>query len=336
VSFAETIQAFDALLAPRGYRLEPTDTRVEFTQPMFAHTVFAIPDVHLCDGLGGDIFMANNQDKPRRLLAIMQSLLDYQHQHPLSSQAIQLGDWFDIWRICGENPRYMAYGAIQNAPLYQQILDLDAQLGLAHVIGNHDAAFLNSLPTRRAAQPNLFRLGFWLSRNVYTMHGHQTDLAPPNESSFDESSVALATAIGRFLPGVTSFEAYVDRQGVLPGIANWLLSLLLDGREDPGPQPRPIDPRPPPGLVRSGKFAQRENVDLLAKLVTKIAALPDSHGRSADVLIVGHSHSPCAAWTEVANKPLFIVDAGGWVYQQANLLIAADDTIAVMNVAPRV
>jgi hypothetical protein len=229
----------------------------------------------------------------------------------------------------------MEYGAIQNSALYQAILDLDAQLGLAHVIGNHDSAFLNSLPTRRVAQPDRFRLGFWLGRSVYTMHGHQNDLTPPNGSSLEESALALATTIGHFLPTVTSFEMYVDRLGVPDGIARWLLGLLLDSREDPGPQHRPKDLRLPPAPVLRGNFEQRENVDVLAQLVSKIGALPESHGRSADVLIVGHSHAPCAAWTTVTGKPLFIVDAGGWVYEQANLLIAAEDTVAVFNVLPR-
>ena len=333
--FAGTVQAFDALLAPLGYALQSTATKVEFKRPMFAHTVFAIPDVHLCDGKGGDIFIASDPEKPKRFAAVLRALLEYQQQHPMSSQAIQLGDWFDIWRIGAGNARSMAYGAIQNAAVYQTILDLDAQLGLAHLIGNHDSAFLNSLPMRRVAQPNLFRLGFWLSQNVYTMHGHQSDFLPPANAGSDAAWVALATSIGRFLPGVTKFEAYVDRLGLLPGIGEWLLSLLLDGRDDPGPQPRSVDQRPAPAVVRSGSFSVRENTAELANLVRKVGAMQESHGRSADVLIVGHSHVPCAAWTDVGGKPLFIVDAGGWVYAQANLLIAADDTIAVFDVVPR-
>jgi hypothetical protein len=44
---------------------------------------------------------------------------------------------------------------------------------------------------------------------------------------------------------------------------------------------------------------------------------------------------PCAAWTDVAGKPLVVIDAGGWVYKQANLLIAAEDTIAVFDVVSK-
>jgi hypothetical protein len=70
----------------------------------------------------------------------------------------------------------------------------------------------------------------------------------------------------------------------------------------------------------------------VASIVTKLGELPESHGRSADVVIVGHSHAPCAAWTDVTKRPIVVVDAGCWVYGQANLLIAAGDTIAVYDV----
>lgn len=329
-NFNDTLATFNALLGRAGYLLRATDVRVTFTTPLFGTPLFAVPDVHLCDGGGGDIFYNSNPDKPRRLQALLQAIFDYMNEHPMSARAVQLGDWFDIWRVSASDPRHMTYGAIENA--YAGILDLDARIGLAHVIGNHDAGFLNSLPGRRVTQPQLFRSGFWLGKNVYALHGHQTDLVPPSGSSFDQTAVALATTIGGFIPGVATFESYVDRLGLGDGVKRWLLDSLLTTREDPGPQARPDDDRPPPANVRSGRFGVRGNVDQLATIAHKVGALPASGGRSADVVIVGHSHTPGASWTECTGKPVVVVDAGAWAYDQANFLIAAEDTIAVYDV----
>jgi len=331
-SFNDTVAAFNGLMAASGYVLRPTSTRVAFKSILFGTPIFALPDVHLCDGGAGDIFLNNNPDKPRKLQAVMQAMFDYMTSQPMSARALQLGDWFDIWRVTGQDPQHMTYGAVQNVEAYRGILDLDARIGLAHLIGNHDAGFLNSLPDRRASQPHLFRSGFWLGRSVYALHGHQTDIVPPIGSSFDEAAVALATTIAGFIPGVATFESYVDRLGFGPGLGRWLRDALLTAREDPGPQARPSDRSPPPPNVRSGQFVVRENVDHLATIAHQVGELPDSGGRSADVVIVGHSHTPSASWTDVTGKPVVVVDAGGWVYDQANLLIAAEDTIAVFDV----
>src|SRR6478609_3938445 len=330
--FNDTVSAFDGLLRPSGYVLRPTNTRVVFKSVLFGTPIFALPDMHLCDGEAGDIFLNNNPDKPRKLQAVMQAMFDYMTSQPMSARALQLGDWFDIWRVAGSNPQHLTYGAVQNAEAYRGILDLDARIGLAHLIGNHDAGFLNALPDRRASQPHLFRSGFWLGSSVYAMHGHQTDIVPPIGASFDEAAVALATTIAGFIPGVTSFESYVDRLGFGPGLGRWLLDSLLNMREDPGPQARPEDRSPPPANVQKGQFVVRENVDHLATIAHHVGMLPGSGGRSADVVIVGHSHTPSASWTDVTGKPIVVVDAGAWVYDLANLLIAAEDTIAVFDV----
>jgi hypothetical protein len=334
-AFAEMVRSLNALLQAHDCRLAPTSTRVVFDSAKFGTPIFAIPDVHLCDGTGGDVFFHGRADKPRRLAAVLRAIYEYQRQHPMSSRVVQLGDWFDLWRLTGTDPRHMSYGAIQNVPAYREILELDAALGLAHVIGNHDAGFLDSLPDRRVAQPHLFRLGFWLGSNVYALHGHQTDIVPPRGAAFDETALHLATVMGRFIPGTSSFEAYLDRMGILPGLARWLLDAVHRVRDDPGPQPRAADPRALPAGVRSGSFMSREHRDQLARIAHQVGTLPESHGRSPEVVIVGHSHAPCAAWSDVTGKPIVLIDAGAWVYEQANLLLAADDTIAVFDVLPR-
>jgi predicted phosphodiesterase len=331
-TFSEVFADVRGRVLARGFDLAETSTKVTFNAPMFDTPILALPDVHLCAGDGGDIFLQGNDERAMKLEAVLSAIGDYLDTHPLSSYALQLGDWFDIWRVCGSDPANVAYGAIQNAAVYQNILALDARLGLPHVIGNHDAAFLRSLPDRRTAQPDFFRLGFWVGRNVYALHGHQTDLAPPAGSSWDQIAVHLATLIGSVAPRITTLEQYIDRLGDGAGIARWLRDSLLGIREDPPAQHRPPDRGRPPDNVRSGEFVVRENVDAFASIVDKVAALPQSQGRSADVVIVGHSHAPCAAWTEITGRPIVVVDAGCWVYGKANLLLAAGDTVAVFDV----
>jgi UDP-2,3-diacylglucosamine pyrophosphatase LpxH len=330
-SFIEVVAELRASLQARNQDLKPTDVSIAFASPIFDTPIIAIPDVHLGAGDDGDIFLQGNVIRAHKLEAVLEATGTYLSRHPLSSYALQLGDWFDIWRVYGANPHDMTYGAIGNADVYQKILDLDARLGLPHIIGNHDAGFLHTLPDRRTGQPELFRLGFWIGHNVYALHGHQTDLSPPIDVSFGALVLHLATLIGAIAPGITNFQEYIDRQQA-PGVATWLRDLVLGIREDPLPSPRPPDIGKPPINVRTGQFVVREGVDTLASIVDKVSALPESHGRRADVLIVGHSHQPCVSWTEITGRPIFVIDTGCWVYGQANLLVAAGDTIAVFDV----
>jgi hypothetical protein len=331
-SFTSVLSDVKNRLENKGYALKETGVQVSFATPCFDTPILAVPDVHLCDGGGGDIFLERDPNRAQKLASVLEVIGEYMDAQPLSCYAVQLGDWFDIWRISGGDPAQMTYGKIQNAAAYQRILQLDADLGLAHVIGNHDAGFLKSLPDRRAGQESLFRLGFWLGKNVYALHGHQHDLAPPEGSTWDETVVHVATVIGGLAPGVTHLQEYIDRLGT-SGIGKWLRDTFLGVRQDPPMPHRPPDNGKAPPNVRSGSFVVRENMDALASIVDKIGSLPASHGRAADVVLVGHSHQPCAAWTEVTGRPIVVVDAGCWVYGQANLLVAAGDTIAVYDVA---
>jgi UDP-2,3-diacylglucosamine pyrophosphatase LpxH len=333
-AFSDVLAGLQASLQARGHRLQATNVSVTFAQPIFEREVVAIPDVHLCAGDGGDIFLENDRSRARKLEAVLEAIREYQLARPTSAYAVQLGDWFDIWRVCGSDPAHMEYGAIQNADVYQRILQLDADLGLLHVVGNHDAGFMHSLPDRRAGQPERFRLGFWLGRNVYALHGHQSDFDPAPGSDFDKMAVYIATVIGSITPLATEIQKYIDRLGEVEGIKRWLGKLLLGIREDPQPPPRTPDNRPLPAALRAGTFVQRDKVDTLIGIVGKVAALPESQQKQkqADVVIVGHSHVPGAAWKDIDGRPVVLVDAGCWVYGQANLLVAAGDTVAVFDV----
>ena len=334
--FNEFVTAFSQSLGSSGYTIRHhapngTPVQVVFSDPIFQTPLIAIPDIHLSDAGPGDIFLSGGADKPKQLAAVLRATLDLLNSHPTSTQAIQLGDWFDVWRTAGGDVRSTYFGPIQNAAVYKEILDLDAQIGLAHVIGNHDASFVRALPDRRVQQPSLFRLGFWLGQSVYAMHGHQTDIAPPVNAASDQFFVAAATTLAEFIPGVSTFEAYIDRFGTGNGIKEWLLSGFGLLRGDPPLQQRPLDPATPPVGVQ-GSFVQREGRDNIAHVVSEVSNLPASHGRAARLVIVGHSHVPCVAFSTASGPPVVIIDAGSWTYDQANILIAAEDTAAVFDV----
>jgi len=332
MTHAELLAAMQALLGP-DFDLQLAqnaqgDVTFTFDRDVVTGPIVAIPDVHLGDGGAGDIFYAGlggTGEKLARLLALfsaVHSLLDAGQ----GARAVQLGDWFDVWRTAGSDVKSMQYGGIQNALVYQPLLDLDAQIGLAHLVGNHDASFLDAVPDRRAAQSDRFRLGFWLGSNVYALHGHQSDLDPPQNATEDEIAVAVASTLAQFVPGVTTFEAYLDRFGTGSGIWNFMLD-LRHLRDDPGPQPRnPL--AAPPGMT--GPFVDRECNERLTAIVEKVSA---ASNRDTELLIVGHSHNPCISWAPKSDgRPLLIVDAGGWPYDQTNVLLAAGDTVAVYDV----
>jgi UDP-2,3-diacylglucosamine pyrophosphatase LpxH len=336
--FQAFVAAFSAALQPHGYEIRAhisgaTPVQAVFDDVMFQVPLIAIPDIHLGDAGPGDVFMAHAPDKALRLAATLRATSSIMNAHPAATQALQLGDWFDLWRTDGGDVRSTKFGKIQNAAIYREILDLDAQIGLPHLIGNHDASFLRALPDRRVQQPGSFRLGFWLNQSVYAMHGHQTELLPPPSAASAEFLVAAATTLAEFIPGVTTFEAYVDRFGPGKGIKEWLLSCLGLLRQDPQPVQRPIDASVSPPGVRA-QFVQRENREDIARLAAEVSKLPASHGRSARLVIVGHSHAPCIAFSNVP-RPTVIVDAGSWAFDQANILLAANDTVGVFDVVPR-
>src|SRR5258706_7737147 len=151
--FNDTLGALTDLLCAHGYDLRPTavpgtadkTVRAVFDRPLFLNPIVAIPDVHLSDARAGDIF-ASDGEAVARLVAVLTAVRDLLNAHPASIRALQLGDWFDVWRAAGGEVQNAFYGGIQNAAVYRQILDLDPQIGLAHLIGNHDASFLHALP----------------------------------------------------------------------------------------------------------------------------------------------------------------------------------------------
>lgn len=329
-TFDQVLSEFGTLLARDAHAVKPTGVEAKFTGPRFDEPIFAVPDVHLCDGKGGDIFLDGKPGKAGKLAATLRAIYDYRTKQ--ASRAVQLGDWFDIWRVCGKDPMNMAYGAIENAAAFTHILDCDSALGLPHVIGNHDAAFLNAIPNRRAAQPHCFRPGFWVGRNVYALHGHQTTLTPPAGKKFDQVVVHAATVLGQFIPGATSIQQFIDQQHIAADVKQWLKETFTGQHEDVDANHRVKNPIAPPAPILSGDFVVRENQQELLSLVAAVEALPASVGRTADLVLVAHSHVPCVSWSQIGTRPVVLADAGAWTYDKAHVLIAAGDTVAVFHV----
>lgn len=335
--FENLVATFSNRLQLFGYTLKPhlsngAPVRVVFPESFFEYAVVAIPDVHLSNAGPGDVFFNNDPTKPKRLAATLRSLLNIMNSSPVVPiVAVQLGDWFDVWRTSGGDVCSVDYGPIQNAAAYSEILDLDAELGLSHVIGNHDASFLRALPDRRTRQCGVFGLGLWLGDCVYSMHGHQSDIAVPANSKSDEFFVAAATTMARLIPGENTFEAYIDRYGTDQGLKNWLLSGFGILRGDPQPQPWPKDPATPPAGIQAD-FVLREGKDTIARVAQEAAKITIPVAQKAQVVIVGHSHIPSISFSTAGDYPVVIIDAGSWTYDQTNILLAADDTAAVFDV----
>jgi hypothetical protein len=323
VEHDELVAEFGALLTPRALSADLAEGSVTVRLPrgVLAAPLVAIPDCHLSDGSDGDEFFDDDPANVARLEAVLRASSAFLEKHP-EACVIQLGDWFDLWRASS--------GAIQSAPLYQTILELDAAIGLRHIVGNHDAAFVNEVPLLRAQQPSAFRLGEFLMPSVFAIHGHQGHIASPDHEAFDQIVVGAATAVARFVPGVRTFEEFIDSDVDLETALKALVhDALGTSHGDPPPAVRTRDTRsgaPDP----SAPFVVRENVDVLAAIVSNVATL--AHTPMPKVIVVGHSHNPCVAWSSVGESPVVVVDAGACVFGRFNLLLGAGDRVTVFDV----
>ncbi len=103
---------------------------VSFPAPVFGLPLIAIPDVHLGDGTGADIF-ANGA-----LTAHKKRLYDFLHiagydvidAYNGNAEVVQLGDWYDIWRAYPGDLDTASYERIES--VYRDIVALDADVGL--------------------------------------------------------------------------------------------------------------------------------------------------------------------------------------------------------------
>jgi UDP-2,3-diacylglucosamine pyrophosphatase LpxH len=346
--YEQKLQAFRMQLDARGYQVRAARAAVpdSLASPVTVgfpssilgeQSLIAVPDVHLSDGSAGDIFMDGDPENATRFTATLAAINDYMDAEGESASVLQLGDWYDVWRAIGRDATQSQFAAIDNVPEYQKLLSLDKQLCLAHLIGNHDASFTHALPDRRVADGDRFRFGFGLLRSngrCFALHGHQVDdivgvPSPPSE----QQVVWLATLAAKYVTSAArSLEDFMDKEGAsAASVFNWLKAMVGLNRPDPVPTPRARKPAPA-GFI--GSFVERESADQLVRIAVEACKLRYQTPTELELLIVGHSHKPCVAWTPhpESKRPVVIVDAGSWVQGAAQLLFGAGDRISVFDI----
>jgi len=320
----DLVREMSVLLAPRRLSPELPEGSVTARLPagVLAAPLIAIPDCHLSDAGEGDEFFDDDHENIDRLEGVLRAITAFVERHP-DACVVQLGDWFDLWRASS--------GAIQDAPAYKTILELDAALGLRHIVGNHDATFVNEVPRLRQDDASAFRLGDFLMPSVFAIHGHQGHVASPDHDDFDEIVVAAATTVARFFPGVRTIEEFIDSDLDVDDALKALVHKTFGtAHGDPAPAARPRDARtgaPDP----EAPFVVRENADVIAAIVANVATMTKQP--MPKLVLVGHSHNPCVAWSNVAESPTILVDAGACVFGRFNLLLGAGDRITVFDVS---
>ncbi|MCU0687931.1 MAG: hypothetical protein MUF34_37750 [Polyangiaceae bacterium] len=345
--YDEKLRAFRRQLNERDYDLSPAvsvsesgdrhPVTVTFPRAVLGQqSLIAIPDVHLSDGREGDIFFNGDPLNATRLANTLWAVYKFLGAEGKGASALQLGDWYDVWRAIGHDATQAQFAAIDNVPAYQKLLELDHVMSLAHLIGNHDASFTHALPDRRVANGDRFRFGFGLLQSqgkIFALHGHQVDdLAGVPSPDHEQRIVWLATLAANYVTSqARSLQKFIDRQGFV-GALGWLTSLVGVNRPDPTPEPRPRISAPPD---IEGDFVEREQSAALVKIAVEACKLRyQPEPAELELLVVGHSHKPCIAWTPHPDtgNPVVIVDAGSWVYGAAQLLFGAGDRVSVFDV----
>lgn len=371
--YYERLSAFRRGLNAFGYDIrqaqtgvvdaEPAPVLIQLPRPIIGRqTIVAIPDVHLGDGAGGDNFMDGHGGNVDRLVSTLRALRDFVRKEPFPVTLLQLGDWYDVWRTFGHDTEDSRYSLIDSYSGYQTLLSLDKELGVAHLIGNHDASFTHALPDRRVADGARFRFGFGLGGThgqIFAIHGHQADRIEGEPSAeFDQLAVWVGALVAKFVSSdFRNLTELIDKRGEegaliwlgshaaelavsqLPGgfalLRAWFIKLLAEARDDIPASPRPFAPAPNDGQRWYARFVKREHADRLAKIaIAASEKLYRASVRDLELLIVGHSHKPCISWTPHprTKHPIVVADAGSWVFGAAQILFAASNTLAVYDI----
>jgi UDP-2,3-diacylglucosamine pyrophosphatase LpxH len=346
--YDDKLARFRELLGAQGYEVHFANAAVsdgaaapvtlEFpTAVLGENTLIAIPDIHISDGGDGDIFFDGDAANVARFTATLEVVSRFMDEQGDSTFLIQLGDWYDVWRAIGKDTDQSKFSKIENVAAYQKLYELDKELGLYHLNGNHDASFTHSLPDRRVSDSDRFAFGAGVLQSngrIFALHGHQTDAiegvpSPPS----DQHVVWLATLAARYVTTQgRTLENFIDKEGVKLGtFTAWLGAMMGLNRPDPVPEPR-ARRAPPPGMA--GSFVEREQVDLLVAIAVEACRLRYPQPTPLELLLVGHSHKPCLAWTPhpTTQKPVIVIDAGSWVYGAAQILFGAGNRITVFDI----
>jgi hypothetical protein len=350
-AYTDLVAVVRAKLASKGYTLQrstilrdgqPSFLEVTFPGDVFALPLIAIPDVHLADGTGADIFAAG------AFAAHSKRLFDFIHlaaydvmtaAYQGKLELVQLGDWYDIWRAYPDDLSTPSYRRIEEP--YKEIIHLDADIGLKHLVGNHDAAFARGLSSYRSSQPELFPFGSWLAggASVFGLHGHQSDAM----SLTDAPDHPLAAKFIAFLSGLArgshdssfwqSVEDAADKGTFGDAILTWAKGVFLGVRPDGHAEiTAHAAPFPIANWGPIAAFSVNGSADKLHEIVAQIAKPQGAPPAPLRCLVVGHSHIPRVSWVTTATDPVVVIDVGSWAYGSSNVLLAAGNAAGVYDV----
>jgi hypothetical protein len=352
--YTELVGVVRSKLAAKGYGLRRSSIRVDdrstflevsFPSDVFALPLIAIPDVHLGDASGADIFANGRLDAHRK------RLFDFLHTaaYAVLSDAyggqlelVQLGDWYDIWRAYASDLSTASFLRIETP--YRAIVELDADIGLKHLIGNHDAVFARGLSQYRSSQPQLFPFGSWLAggTSVFGIHGHQSDAMKLDDAPDHPTAsriIAIVSSMARASSDVgfwQSIEDAYDKHAFPAAVGRWAKNVFLGVHPDAHEPIEAIGAPAPSDCAWAphARFAINAAARNLVSIVEKIPRAP--LGMAAPplrALVVGHSHIPRISWVaSAAGDPVVVIDVGSWAYGASNVLLAAGDAAGVFDV----
>lgn len=286
-------------------------------KPVAPGVIIVIPDVHL--GAGNDIFRNGNDAHAARLLQFLGVLKALQDSvGPALFAAIQLGDWYDFFRVPPGLDFERARSAIENA--YPAIVEAARALPLLHCIGNHDFSFFKNDVPRDEIDLAIARL---VGDRVLCFHGHDLvtlrDIVvhPGGERALLRVADVLASAplIG---PGVNLIQQLIDGSShVDPFFAETVSKGWERGPEGPNDWTAP--------------WVRRDDADQLGSV---LLSYEQANGMQVRAAIVGHTHRPGIDWTVVeTGRGVPVIDVGSWTYGRAEFAVIAEDGVGLATLA---
>ena len=145
--------------------------------------------------------------------------------------------------------------------------------------------------------------------------------------------VWLGTFAAKYLTSqARHLQNFLDQEGTsAAAVFDWLKALIGVNRPDPVPKPR-ARKQAPDGYV--GSFVEREDSATLARICVDACKKRYGTPTPLELLVVGHSHKPCIAWTPhpETHAPIIVVDGGSWVQGAAQLVFGAGNRVSVFDI----
>lgn len=288
----------------------PAVLRPPASRPLEVGTAVVIGDLHL--GVGDDVFRYHDPERHGRFERFLDVLHGLARRSP-DFKALQVGDWYDFWRVPPGTPE-----AVRRAvdAQYPGIAARARSLPLLHCIGNHDSQLAAAPPPPSEYDCAVFRL---VGQEGICFHGHDAatlrDLV--SEAKGRDIGVAIVNAINQ-IPSV--------------GRLTYLLQRAADDSfQDPYLEASAASKPWPPALVPGpdgwdAPWVAREQA---ADLGVLIAGMQEILGRQLAIAFVGHTHRPGISWMPVGARRVPLVDVGSWTYGRAELAIVARDGVGL-------